>query len=934
MNINLDFIKFYSDPIDDLNIDDPILLYYNYSSLCVINRIDIPLDNRINKDSIKFIYNYEYHGRSNLYPFLEWDDLDKDIDNANLYDRLSNLQNFKNNNYKSEPFILKLAHRENGYMIDYYINRKIIKDFSLNRRNYTINTLISVFEKLSFKKIHSNCQKSMDLILKDIAAVDKDVDKDADKDAVADTIYNNLCNITLYQYQKDDIKWLKMIQERIDTNKNVISYEYPSYLKLELKDEDGNDSDIGIYYSYYNFRNDQSQNRIYKSSFRYYGANLISEMGLGKTIIMLCYLLEKDNFTQFICDKETSMCNYFYKRGRSKGESCSKKSLEQNIYCKEHVNTPFIDKMIITYKNLDLFKIDDFIEKKLFKTNASLILCPSHLCDQWAREYYSKFKKQRRVLLIVTYDQYTNLTFGDILFADLIIMSYNFLTNQNYNIHSKEYEASDLGSEELLKSKEYNCFSNFKFKSIVLDEFHEIIKMPRYNYLEEVIKSFQSDYTWNISGTPFANGLDGFIHGTKYICKDTFTTDMNRHSTLTHYLEEGIGEGLVNAFKNLYRRNTKESIVNEYTGNLINENLRLLKFTDQERNIYDSYLIGNEEKNYQFLIKLCCDPEINAETQGLIKNCKTFDEIQKVLLDHNKKKLDNHSDVISELENTIDFLIDQVDKSSGDLKNDFEASLTISKRNLTNEKKAYKEIKRIYDYLKNVIDNLINTETCPICLDDITEIAVTKCGHKFCWGCIDEFIKVFKTTKCPKCNIPINIDDIFLLKDSKTPNETNELNVDSLDSLVNRVKSTKLGNVIYYIKKMLSENDKCIIFSQWDPLLHKLGNYLEEFDCKIVYCDNSVYQRKKAISSFSSDKKNSPNIIMLSSKNAASGINLTAANKIILLEPVYGTEEYRQAIENQAIGRADRIGQERPIEVIRFIIEDTIEHQIMKQNKN
>ena len=94
--------------------------------------------------------------------------------------------------------------------------------------------------------------------------------------------------------------------------------------------------------------------------------------------------------------------------------------------------------MIITYKNLNLFKINDFIEKKLFKTNASLILCPSHLCDQWAREYYSKFKKQRRVLLIVTYDQYTNLTFGDILFADLIIMSYNFLTSQNYNIHSKE----------------------------------------------------------------------------------------------------------------------------------------------------------------------------------------------------------------------------------------------------------------------------------------------------------------------------------------------------------------------------------------------------------------------------------------------------------------------------------------------------------------
>ena len=925
MNINLDFFKFYSDPIELNDVDDPILLYCYYGSLSIIDKRDIPLDNRIDKDSIKFLYKSDlldslYHGPTILYPFLDWDSLNLDI----ACDQLCNLQKFKNGSYTSATIIIKLSHGENGYTIDYYINQKIIQDFCLNRRNYKINILMTFFEKLQLKSIHTKCQESMDLILKNVSKISKDE---------LELELDNLCNIKLYDYQKDDIKWLKMIQERIDTNKNIISYEYPAYLKLELKDEEGNISDNQIYYCNYNFRKDIGQ--IHKSNFRYYGGNLISEMGLGKSIIMLCYLLEKDNSSPFICDTQASMCNYFYKRGKSKGESCSRKSLDKNIYCKEHTDTPFIDKMIITYKNLDLLKIDDFIEKKLFKTNASLILCPSHLCDQWAREYYSKFKKQRRVLLIVTFDQYTNLTFGDILFADLIIMSYNFLTNPNYiniNTPNKQFKGSDLGPEELLKSKDYNCFSNFKFKSIVLDEFHEIIKMPKYNYLEQVIESFHSDYIWNISGTPFANGLDGFFHGTKYICRDTFSTNINRHSTLTHYVDEGINENLINAFKFLYRRNTKESIVSEYTGNMINENLQLLKFTDQERNIYDSYLMGNEEKNYQFLIKLCCDPEINAETQGLIKNCKTFDEIQTVLLEHNKKKLDNHSDVISELENTIEFLIDQVEKSSGDLQNDYEASLTISKRNLTNENKAYKDVKRIYDYLKNVIDNLKNTETCPICLDDITEIAVTKCGHKFCWGCIDEFIKVFKTTKCPKCNIPINIDDIFRLKELDIDNTytTDE----SIEGLVNKVKSTKLGNVIYYIKKMLSENDKCIIFSQWDPLLHKLGNYLEEFDCKIVYCDNSVYQRKKAISSFSSDRKNSPNIIMLSSKNAASGINLTAANKIILLEPVYGTQEYRQAIENQAIGRADRIGQERPIEVIRFIIQDTIEEQIMNQNQN
>lgn len=70
------------------------------------------------------------------------------------------------------------------------------------------------------------------------------------------------------------------------------------------------------------------------------------------------------------------------------------------------------------------------------------------------------------------------------------------------------------------------------------------------------------------------------------------------------------------------------------------------------------------------------------------------------------------------------------------------------------------------------------------------------------------------------------------------------------------------------------------------------------------------------------------NIIMLSSRNAASGINLTVANEIVLIEPVYGNNEYRKNIENQAIGRCARIGNTQTINVNRFIINDTIESDI------
>ena len=121
------------------------------------------------------------------------------------------------------------------------------------------------------------------------------------------------------------------------------------------------------------------------------------------------------------------------------------KDKKDELYCKEHSKTLFIDKRTTNFKNLDNFNLRDYITtvvdnngntRQLFKTNANLIICPNQLCDQWVREYYDKFKQDshsaKRVLLIVTYDQYKNLSFGDILFADLIIVSYNFLLNVNY----------------------------------------------------------------------------------------------------------------------------------------------------------------------------------------------------------------------------------------------------------------------------------------------------------------------------------------------------------------------------------------------------------------------------------------------------------------------------------------------------------------------
>ena len=168
----------------------------------------------------------------------------------------------------------------------------------------------------------------------------------------------------------------------------------------------------------------------------------------------------------------------------------------------------------------------------------------------------------------------------------------------------------------------------------------------------------------------------------------------------------------------------------------------------------------------------------------------------------------------------------------------------------------------------------------------------------------------------------MNNDEVYLLKDDKR----NHNEMSDLEKIIDRVKSTKIGNIIYYLKNSIEPNDKVILFSQWDEMLHKVGDLLKDTGINIVYCNGTVYQRKRAITNFT--KKDDVNVILLSSRNAASGINLTVSNKIIFLEPIYGTKDYRTSIESQAIGRADRIGQKRPIEIHRFLIKQTVEEEI------
>jgi SNF2 family DNA or RNA helicase len=263
-------------------------------------------------------------------------------------------------------------------------------------------------------------------------------------------------------------------------------------------------------------------------------------------------------------------------------------------------------------------------------------------------------------------------------------------------------------------------------------------------------------------------------------------------------------------------------------------------------------------------------------------------------------------------------------------------------------KKEYDGKKTTYEFYNNVMEKIKKTvekgdkedndsnsedededeeEVCGICLGEIPEddIGVTKCGHMFCYECIKTIIP--QKHQCPYCKKGLKDNEIFMISyERKKKDEGIKQEIKDKNELINKV-GTKLANLIFFLK---NSDKHTIIFSQWDNLLKKVGEVLNDYGISNVFCKGNIWQRDKAIRTFNSDEN--IKVIMLSSDSAASGSNLTKASQVILLDPIYGPYEFRRNTEWQAIGRAHRMGQTKQVEVIRLIIKDTIEDEIYKKN--
>lgn len=136
-------------------------------------------------------------------------------------------------------------------------------------------------------------------------------------------------------------------------------------------------------------------------------------------------------------------------------------------------------------------------------------------------------------------------------------------------------------------------------------------------------------------------------------------------------------------------------------------------------------------------------------------------------------------------------------------------------------------------------------------------------------------------------------------------------------------ESSKLAACLDIISELRGNHHKALVFSQFVDHLTLLRSALDGSGIAYQYLDGttSPSERKKRVEAFQAGEGD---LFLISLKAGGTGLNLTAADYVIHLDPWWNP-----AVEDQASDRAHRMGQERPVTVYRLVMEGTIEEQMV-----
>ncbi|MGH9459171.1 MAG: SNF2-related protein [Thermoanaerobaculia bacterium] len=137
------------------------------------------------------------------------------------------------------------------------------------------------------------------------------------------------------------------------------------------------------------------------------------------------------------------------------------------------------------------------------------------------------------------------------------------------------------------------------------------------------------------------------------------------------------------------------------------------------------------------------------------------------------------------------------------------------------------------------------------------------------------------------------------------------------------IEGAKLEVLLEELAEVIDSGHRALVFSQFTSFLSLAAKRLEKQRIRYAWLDGRTVDRQRVVREFQAP--DGPPVFLISLKAGGTGLNLTSADYVFLLDPWWNP-----AVEAQAIDRTHRIGQEKPVFAYRIIARGTVEEKILE----
>lgn len=540
----------------------------------------------------------------------------------------------------------------------------------------------------------------------------------------------------------------------------------------------------------------------------------------------------------------------------------------------------------------DSFESMGFGSNLPLKKGGTLIIVPLTVMPQWEKEILRHSEENT----MTVYQYYGNTR------QKMRLQEFDIVLTTYGVVESEHASGRDTG------------LFGYKWFRIILDEAHYI--KSRTTKTAKATCALRAEYRWALTGTPIQNRLDDLFSILQFLRVEIWgeyfwwNNYINKHTSA-----EDSAELVRGILKPILLRRTKKSTYLDGRGilELPPKEVKTIfvKLTPEERRIYNCFYRSGKSQFDNIVNEGNLNYEYAHVFELMIRLRQVCDHPSLVF---------NKDDLITDgsLENAVKRFLEKRQAK--------ETKKKIDTNPLTLKKQRVEKPGLTPEFIQQTITSLKNNdlEPCYICLEDIQSPALTACGHMFCKECLQKSLET--SNQCPDCHSELRPGDVMVINpDEEFAGVQKEL-IDFEST--NFIKSSKLAALLEQIHIVQNKGEKCVVFTQFIKMLDIIERFLKEEGVDYRRIDGSVQMKDRAVYIDSFKNQKGLTAILISLKAGSVGLNLTAANHVFIVDPWWNP-----AVEDQAIERVYRIGQQRKTEVIRFVCARTIEERILQLNE-